>query len=939
MNRFLYLLVFLLLCTSPLQADGPNEQPQVRVGIFPFQPINYIDENGEAQGLNPDLLREIASQEGWTLTFVPGSWQEGLDRLQSEEIDLMMSVAYTAQRAEIMDYTQEATVEVWGQVFIHPNGKIENITDLQGERVGVMSRDINGQNFAATCQQLGVNCELVEFPNFDDVFSAVQAGEITAGVAPQHFGLRHADDYDLVPSSIQFSPFSIYFAAKNGRHHQLLSKISSQLDRWKLDPKSFYYQRLSYWLGGKSAAETIPAWAWWALALICATTLLSFATSVIFKAQVRKRTSELLKKDAALLKSQKDYREVFNASNDAIFIHDALTGDILDVNQAMLQMFGYRKEDVLELSVAALSPGTPPYTQEEAQKRLRAAVEQGPQVFEWLARRSDGEPFWVEVALKSYQTEEKKLVIATVREITERKKAEAALKASEEKFSRTFKLSPDAFNLNRLADGVFIETNQGFTNLTGWTADEVIGRSSRPDDLNIWCHDEDREHMVAELNAHGEANSIEAEFRHKDGSKRIGLLSARLIALEGETCVLSITRDITERVRLAEERHRLEERILQTQKLESLGVLAGGIAHDFNNILMAILGHCELALRRINQESPAKSSLEQIKDSANKAADLTNQMLAYSGRGKFVVEPHDLSQVIAEMEQMLRVSISKNVLLRYDFAPHLPTVDADATQLRQIIMNLAINASDAIGERSGVVALSTGVMDCDQSYLSETWLDETLPAGQYVFLEVADTGCGMEKEIITRIFEPFFSTKFTGRGLGMAAVLGIVRSHKGAIKVYSEVGKGTTFKVLFPATSKPALLFDKEESLPQLKDSGLVLLVDDDETVRSIGRSMLEELGFEVLTANDGRDALNIYTKQRQQIRFVLMDLTMPHLDGEQAFREMRRVDAEVKVIMSSGYNEQDVSQRFIGKGLSGFLKKPYQLSSLQEAIRKLLAS
>jgi len=254
-------------------------------------------------------------------------------------------------------------------------------------------------------------------------------------------------------------------------------------------------------------------------------------------------------------------------------------------------------------------------------------------------------------------------------------------------------------------------------------------------------------------------------------------------------------------------------------------------------------------------------------------------------------------------------------------------------------MNLAINASDAIGERSGVIAISTGVMDCDQNYLRETWLDENLPAGQYVFLEVADSGCGMDKATLERIFEPFFTTKFTGRGLGMAAVLGIVRGHKGAIKIYSEVGKGTTFKVLFPATSKPAVLFDHEQSLPQFEGSGLVLLVDDDETVRSIGRSMLEELGFEVLTANDGRDALSVYEQQFEKIRFVLMDLTMPHLDGEQAFREMRRLNTAVKVILSSGYNEQDVAQRFIGKGLSGFLKKPYQLSILQEAIRKLLIS
>ena len=214
--------------------------------------------------------------------------------------------------------------------------------------------------------------------------------------------------------------------------------------------------------------------------------------------------------------------------------------------------------------------------------------------------------------------------------------------------------------------------------------------------------------------------------------------------------------------------------------------------------------------------------------------------------------------------------------------------EADLTQIRQIILNLVINASDAIGDRSGVVAVSTGVMDCDRAYLRETWLDEKLPDGQYVFLEVADTGCGIDPMTIKRIFEPFFSTKFTGRGLGMAAVLGIVRGHKGAIKVYSEIGKGTTFKLLLPAGDRPAALFDQPESLPTFKGSGLVLLVDDDETVRSVSGSMLRELGFEVLVANDGREAVQGYAEKAQNIRFVLTDLTMPHLDGEQAFREMR---------------------------------------------------
>ena len=394
-------------------------------------------------------------------------------------------------------------------------------------------------------------------------------------------------------------------------------------------------------------------------------------------------------------------------------------------------------------------------------------------------------------------------------------------------------------------------------------------------------------------------------------------------------------RDMTERNRAEEEREKLEQQLLHAQKLESLGVLAGGIAHDFNNILMAIIGNADLALRRLNKESPAVENLHRIENAACQAADLAKQMLAYSGKGKFVVELLDINQLLEDMLHMLEVSISKKAVLRLNLAPNLPTVEADATQMRQIVMNLVINASEAIGDKSGVIAITTGCMDCDNSYLKDVWLQENLNEGLYLYLEIADTGCGMDKETMAKIFDPFFSTKFTGRGLGMAAVLGIVRGHKGAIKVYSEPDKGTTFKILLPASGRPAEIFNNVSDHEQWQGSGTVLLVDDEETVRGIGKEMLQALGFTTITANDGKEAVEIF-KTTPGIAFVILDLTMPHMDGEQCFRELRQLDPGVKVIMSSGFSEQEVTQKFVGKGLAGFIQKPYKLSVLKDAIAQM---
>ncbi|MEA1921656.1 MAG: response regulator, partial [Pseudomonadota bacterium] len=326
---------------------------------------------------------------------------------------------------------------------------------------------------------------------------------------------------------------------------------------------------------------------------------------------------------------------------------------------------------------------------------------------------------------------------------------------------------------------------------------------------------------------------------------------------------------------------------------------------------------------------------------ALRAAGLAQQMLAYSGRGKFTSENIEINELVEEMGHLLAVALSKKVVLRYHLAESLPLIDADAAQIRQVVMNLITNAAEAIGERSGVVTVTTGLIDCSEPYLQGTFTYDDLESGLYVFVEVADTGCGMNEETKNKLFDPFFTTKFTGRGLGMAAVLGIVRGHKGAIKVYSELGKGSTFKVLIPALERPAV-----EINHRLKDvdngwqgSGTILLVDDEETIRALGKEMLNLLGFAVVTAADGRQALEVFRVNRRDIVVVVLDLTMPHMDGVETYRELRQIDKDVRVIVASGYSENDISEQFSGKGLAGVIQKPFQLAELRAKLKTALSS
>ena len=396
--------------------------------------------------------------------------------------------------------------------------------------------------------------------------------------------------------------------------------------------------------------------------------------------------------------------------------------------------------------------------------------------------------------------------------------------------------------------------------------------------------------------------------------------------------------DITAARQAKIEHELLDRKMQETQKLESLGVLAGGIAHDFNNLLTSILGNANLASLSVPPGSEASVCLEQIDEASMRAADLCKQMLAYSGRGRFVVQKLDLGEIVEQTAQMLQISISKKCVLRFRLEKGIPPVEVDATQIRQVIMNLVINASEAIGDKSGVITLSTGMTWIDRNYLQGTLMDPDLPDGDYVFLEVADSGCGMSPESKARIFDPFFTTKFTGRGLGLAAVLGIVRGHKGTLKVYTEPGRGTTFKLLFPAVKGAAEATNAAVTAQSAwHAAGTVLVVDDEESIRSTASRMMRVVGLTPVIASDGREAVEIFRAEPGRFHLVLLDLTMPHLDGAQTFTELRRIRPDVTVVLMSGFNAQEALIPFNGKGLAGFLQKPFTFSSLKTVIQSVL--
>ena len=642
--------------------------------------------------------------------------------------------------------------------------------------------------------------------------------------------------------------------------------------------------------------------------------------------------SELRKLVKELQESEERYRSLVDLSPIPVAVHT--DGLCTFINPAAIKVLGGKSaEDFIGRSVMDfVHPDHKAIIQERIRKAFVEKVE--PTLREEKLLRLDGTPVTVELLGTLIEFNGKLSLQIVFHDITSRKMAEAQAT----RFGRILKNSLIEIYVFDAETWRFLQLNEGALINLGYTDKEL--HEMTPLDLKKELDEKQFSKLLQPLLAgEKEVVTFEATHTRKDGSRYPAEIHLQYVQASEQNVFIAIALDITKRKEAEEARKKLEERILHTQKLESLGVLAGGIAHDFNNLLTGILGNSSLALMDIGPTAAARQNLIDIEEASRRAADLCRQMLAYSGKGKFVIKPINLSKIVEDLTQLLEVSISKKAVVKFNFADNLPLIEGDVTQIRQVVMNLITNASDAIEEKSGVITISTGAMECDREYLKQSWMSVDLPEGVYVYLEVSDTGCGMEQETINKIFDPFFTTKFTGRGLGLAAVLGIVRGHHGAIKVYSEPGKGTSFKVLFPCAKQQTEDSSDSRRLAakNIQGSGTILVADDEDTVRAISRRILEQAGYQVLTAQDGREAIEIYKKNKDKIDAVLLDMTMPHLNGEEAFRELRRINKDVIVVLTSGYNEQEATGRFSGKRLAGFIQKPFQALDLMKTMHEAL--
>jgi len=827
----LSLCVLILAGYCPRAALAQSPERTVRVAVFNFYPAIFRDKAGQVRGFYVDLLEEIAKREHWRITYVYGTWGEGLERIQRGEVDLLTSVAWLKERASFLDYGKTPIMTVWSELFVHQRSSINGIREVNGKKVAVVRGEANGKQFLNLVDKLGIPCTSVEVADFEGVLREIDAGRVDAGVVNNTFGVGRARDFHVRSSGVVFNPFDIYFAVAKGKDRELLAVTDRYLSEWRADDRSIYSSSLNRWLHrDEKRVSVTPAWLMNALLGLALSGCLGTTFIVLLRRQVASRTRELQISENTL-----------QGKNEELAVIE--------------EELRHQLEETFAVQEALL----------KSEEFLSAIVENMPAM----------------VFVK------------------------------------------DALELR------FMSINKAGEALLGYPREELIGKS----DLDLFPEAEADFSMGMDRFAlqRGTVQEIAEEKIHdRRGLERT--LHTRKVPLfdaAGQPrYLLGISEDITER-------KSVEEQLRQAQKMDVVGQLAGGIAHDFNNMLTGIIGATEMLNWRLGDDPYNAKLTGVILEAATRSADLTRQLLAFSRKGKITSTPISINDCINAVVAILERTIDKRITLEVNLVAENPIVIGDPGLLQNALLNLAINARDAMAE-GGTLSFVTANLELGPS--GGTPHQALLSPGAYLEIAVSDTGIGMTAEVLEHIYEPFFTTKETGKGtgLGLAAVYGTVKEHNGTIEVCSEPGQGTVFRVCLPSgLTLAAQAAPREETVP---GRGGIMLVDDEAILRLSGHCLLEELGYQVYLAEDGEQALELYARERDNIELVILDMVMPKLSGKETFLRLKELDPQVRVLFSSGFHREGTVHELLEIGAKGFIHKPYRLQLLSKSVAEALA-
>ncbi|ATC62948.1 hypothetical protein CMV30_02645 [Nibricoccus aquaticus] len=932
----------LLACLLLVFSSSQGSAAPLSVGIeINNEPLSFVATDGRPAGFAVELIQAAAAESGLTVTPIVGPWETIFTRFKAGEIDALASLVYSKERDQFIDFST-SHLTLTGNVFVRKGGPSpRSLEELRTLRIATPAGGYTHEYLIAH----GLAGNLVFVPSLTAALEALDAGKCDAfaatGLVASYF-IRERGFKNIQQSPLVLPGFSyrLHLGVRAGDSDRL-ALLNEGLARIRANGT---YDRLyEQWIGPIEhphlrARDILPY-------LIPAAILLLLSVGAF--AWQRRILKQLARQAEALRQSEERLTLVLAASEDGLWDWDLRTNRV-ERSERWAAMLGYALADIdptLEGGLALLHP-----EDRNIYERYRAQLTSGGATrhdIEYRMKTKSGEWRWMlergKVVARS--SEGTPLRVAGTRtDITDLKNAREELVRQEARFRFIYQHVPVGISWVRREQTETRLVNPAHERITG----VPLSRSRVSANYIEATHPDDRERQrlfQARLDrAEIDNFSMEKRYVHPNGTVVWALLTLHRyydpVTHEAQTVTTLV--DISGLKRAEEERRNLHLKILETQKLESLGVLAGGIAHDFNNLLTVILANASFVRMEITHAS-AHEPLEHIENAARRAADLCRQMLAYAGKGSFVVQKLDLNQLLQSTAQLLQISISKKARLVLHLASDLPAVEGDNSQLQQVLMNLVINASDALGDHPGEIRLRTwrGRPSLIPGAIVHAF---DTPPGDCACLEVSDTGKGMDIPTLERIFDPFFTTKFTGRGLGLAAVLGIMRSCRGTLTVESQPGHGTTFRLYLPAAQAqsqipPATRVSAPPIEPTRTSRGTILIADDEAAVLKTFDQQLRRHGYQTILASDGHEAVEHFRATPAGFAALLLDLTMPGLDGAEVLREVRALNPTASVLVMSGFSEKDVLDRLAGLGPVSILQKPFTLEVLLDRLREVTAT
>ncbi|MDD2271496.1 MAG: transporter substrate-binding domain-containing protein [Desulfuromonadaceae bacterium] len=989
---FISVLLILLSCL-PLQAGNPTV---VRVGAFDYYPGIFKDDDGIVKGFYVDALADLGRQENIRFEYIYGSWSEGLERIKSGEVDLLTSVAYTKERAKVVDYASMPLLTVWGELYVPQASDIDGIREVQGKKIAVMKGDFNARNFIDLVQKFDITCEFIELPGFDAVFKAIATKKVDAGVVNSTFGVAKMKEYHLRSSGVVFNPFDIYFAVAKGKNQELLNLLDHYLITWRHQADSPYNKARQKWSHGSTGLiKLIPRWLVTALVALILLALGSAAFIIMLRKQVRSKTSsafESLKRYQLLQARQEailsavpdiimeaDTNKVYTWSNRAgsDFFGDDVVGKAYEsyfaegqntaqiirplydgTEESMYVESRQRRKDgdirILAWWCKALTDehgtvtGTLSTARDiteqkqtesslhDANERLQQQYDQL-QVIEGSLREQNDELLSAEERLRKQINEYK-----TSQDLL--KESESALKRQNSLFSSLLKIIPIGVLMVEAPSGKPLVANEAALQLLGRGIIPDTSKTNVTTSYKIFKAGTSEPYppdkMPIQLAMCGVTSHVDdLEVERPDGTKSLlEVFGAPLTDDNGNVWASLVSFiDITGRKQAEVEKDQLERQLQHAQKMESVGRLAGGVAHDFNNMLTVILCHAHLGLMRLEPANPVQADLQEIINTAERSAALTRQLLAFARKQTIAPRVLDLNEIISGMLRMLQRLIGENITLTWQPAEELWQTKVDPSQIDQILANLCVNASDAILD-TGRITIGTSNSIIDAEYCQTN--REATP-GEYVHLCVSDDGFGMDRETLTHIYEPFYTTKDLGKGtgLGLATVYGAVKQNNGFINVYSKPGLGTTFSIYLP---RDANINDSQKLADSATEAVLggnetILLVEDELAILNIAAQMLEGQGYTVLSANSPGEAINLAREHAGKIRMLITDVVMPAMNGRDLANTILSLYPEIKCLFISGYTADFIAHHGVLDEGVHFIQKPFSLPSITTKVREVL--